>query len=116
MEYIYTVHKLSYSLLSQCGINWTYTRSYKHNILHFTLVSIVTGGYCTDMKLWILFHVPQEVVKCKLPCLQCKLHSMFANNIPVPRPLPSFPSLAVWYCKRREAGRGPGKDQSGWRI
>ena len=28
----------------------------------------------------------------------------------VPRPLPSFPSLAVRYCKRQEAGQGPGNE------
>ena len=31
----------------------------------------------------------------------------------VPRPSPSFPSLAVPYCKRREAGRGPGNEAKG---
>ena len=30
----------------------------------------------------------------------------------VPRPSPSFPSLALPYCKRREAGRGPGNEVS----
>ena len=28
----------------------------------------------------------------------------------ISRPSPSFPSLAVPYCKRREAGRGPGNE------
>ena len=28
----------------------------------------------------------------------------------VPRPSPSFPLLAVLYCKQQEAGRGPGNE------
>ena len=34
----------------------------------------------------------------------CFLHSL------VPRLSPSFPSLVVRYCKRGEAGRGPGNE------
>ena len=30
----------------------------------------------------------------------------------VPRPSPSFPLLAVHFCKQREAGQGPGKEAS----
>ena len=33
----------------------------------------------------------------------------FMNSI-IPRPSPSFPSLVVQYCKRQEAGRGPGNE------
>ena len=71
------------------------------DILHFTLVSVVTGVYsfpyspllpcfcgnifpCTDRKLCICFiyPLPQEVVNYKLPCLQFKLLCKFSNNIP----------------------------------
>ena len=40
------------------------------------------------------------------------VHLIFHGNVSslVPRPPPSFPSLAVRYCKRREAGRGPGNE------
>ena len=38
---------------------------------------------------------------------------MLGGGSLVPSPTPSFPSLAVRYCKRRKAGRGTGNEARG---
>ena len=60
-------------------------------ILHFTLVSVVTGGYyipytdrsCRFCRFWNIYpRSCKKDVSYKLSCLQCKLLDMFTNNIP----------------------------------
>ena len=51
--------------------------------------------------IWIQVH---SMCACTYCCAETSIMVIKASL--VPRPLPSFPSLAVQYCKRRKAGRG----------
>ena len=79
--------------------------------LHPHVIRLNTSLQLRVCNLQLTFIVPRRALNVRAAGLYRARTSRYTSL--VPRPPPSFPLLAVPYCKRREAGRGPGNEAKG---